>query len=137
MTNGAQKPPPSVVIQPGKVQEAPSQPRLAGQVKTFPGNQIILQQGQISNGMANTGLALGITGAALTLAGPFVEGLTCIVGWFFGLLVIIFGHIGAARGKEIGIGRAQGIIGLTLGYITLALYIAPIIFLLIIFESGW
>ena len=137
MTNGAQKPPPSVVIQPGKVQEAPSQPRLAGQVKTFPGNQIILQQGQISNGMANTGLALGITGAALTLAGPFVEGLTCIVGWFFGLLGIIFGHIGAARGKEIGIGRAQGIIGLTLGYITLALYIAPIIFVLIIFESGW
>ena len=137
MTNGAQKPPPSVVIQPGKVQEAPSQPRLAGQVKTFPGNQIILQQGQISNGMANTGLALGITGAALTLAGPFVEGLTCIFGWFFGLLGIIFGHIGAARGKEIGIGRAQGIIGLTLGYITLALYIAPIIFVLIIFESGW
>ena len=137
MTNGAQKPPPSVVIQPGKVQEAPSQPRLAGQVKTFPGNQIILQQGQISNGMANTGLALGITGAALTLAGPFVEGLTFIVGWFFGLLGIIFGHIGAARSKEIGIGRAQGIIGLTLGYITLALYIAPIIFLLIIFESGW
>ena len=137
MTNGAQKPPPSVVIQPGKAQKAPSKPTLAGQVKAFPANQIMLQQGPISNGMANTGLALGITGVALTIAGPFVDGLTCIVGWLFGLLGIIFGHIGAARGKQIGIGRAQGIVGLTLGYITLALYIAPIIFLLIIFESGW
>ena len=138
MTNGAQRPPPSVVIQPAQAQEpAPSQPTLAGQVKAFPANQIILQQGPISNGMANTGLALGITGVALTIAGPFVDGLTCIVGWLFGLLGIIFGHIGAARGKQIGIGRAQGIVGLTLGYITLALYIAPIIFLLIIFESGW
>ena len=138
MTNGAQKPPPSVVIQPAQVQKpAPSQPTLAGQVKAFPANQIILQQGPISNGMANTGLALGITGVALTIAGPFVDGLTCIFGWLFGLLGIIFGHIGAARGKQIGIGRAQGIVGLTLGYITLALYIAPIIFLLIIFESGW
>ena len=87
--------------------------------------------------MANSGLTLGITGIALTIAGPFVEGLTCLVGWLFGLLGIIFGHIGAARGKQIGIGRAQGIIGLTLGYITLALYIVPVIFLLIVFEGGW
>lgn len=129
MTVGAQKPPPSVVIIPAKAQEpAPAQPALAGQVKAFPTNQIILQQGPISNSMANAGLALGITGIALTIAGPFLEGLTCIVGWFFGILGIIFGHIGASRGKQIGIGRAQGIIGLTLGYITLVLYIAaPII----------
>lgn len=138
MTNGEQKQPKSVVIQTAQVQEsAPSQSTLAGQINALPNNQIILQQGPISNGMANSGLTLGITGIALTIAGPFVEGLTCLVGWLFGLLGIIFGHIGAARGKQIGIGRAQGIIGLTLGYITLALYIAPIIFLLIVFEGGW
>lgn len=138
MTNGEQKQPKSIVIQTAQVQEsAPSQSTLAGQINALPNNQIILQQGPISNGMANSGLTLGITGIALTIAGPFVEGLTCLVGWLFGLLGIIFGHIGAARGKQIGIGRAQGIIGLTLGYITLALYIAPIIFLLIVFEGGW
>ena len=137
MTNGAQKPPPSVVIQPGKVQKAPSKPTLAGQVKAFPSNQIILQQGPISNGMANSGLVLGVFGVGSILLAPFTEGSTCFVAWLFGLLGIIFGHIGAARGKQIGIGRAQGIIGLTLGYITLALYIVPIIFLLILFEGGW
>ena len=138
MTNGEQKQPKSIVIQTAQVQEsAPSQSTLAGQINALPNNQIILQQGLISNGMANSGLTLGITGIALTIAGPFVEGLTCLVGWLFGLLGIIFGHIGAARGKQIGIGRAQGIIGLTLGYITLALYIVPVIFLLIVFEGGW
>ena len=137
MTNGAQKPPPSVVIQPGKVQKAPSKPTLAGQVKGLPGNQIILQQGPISNGMANSGLVLGVFGVGSILLAPLTEGGTCFVAWLFGLLGIIFGHIGAARGKQIGIGRAQGIIGLTLGYITLALYIVPIIFLLILFEGGW
>ena len=138
MTNGEQKQPKSIVIQTAQVQEsAPSQSTLAGQINALPNNQIILQQGPISNGMANSGLTLGITGIALTIAGPFVEGLTCLVGWLFGLLGIIFGHIGAARGKQIGIGRAQGIIGLTLGYITLALYIVPVIFLLIVFEGGW
>ena len=138
MTNGEQKQPKSIVIQTAQVQEsAPSQSTLAGQINALPNNQIILQQGPISNGMANSGLTLGITGIALTIAGPFVEGLTCLVGWLFGLLGIIFGHIGAARGKQIGIGRAQGIIGLTLCYITLALYIVPVIFLLIVFEGGW
>ena len=138
MTNGAQKPPPSVVIQPAQVQEsAPSQPTLAGQVKAFPTNQIILQQGPISNGMANSGLVLGVFGIGSILLAPLTEGATCFVAWLFGLLGIIFGHIGAARGKQIGIGRPQGIIGLTLGYITLALYILPVIFLLIVFEGGW
>ena len=138
MTNGAQKPPPSVVIQPAQIQEsAPPKPKLAGQVKAFPGNQIILQQGPISNGMANSGLVLGVFGVGSILLAPLTEGGTCLVAWLFGLLGIIFGHIGAARGKQIGIGRAQGIIGLTLGYITLALYILPVIFLLIVFEGGW
>ena len=138
MTNGAQKPPPSVVIQPAKVQESgPSQPTLSGQVKALPTGQIILQQGPISNGMANSGLVLGVFGVGSILLAPLTEGGTCLVAWLFGLLGIIFGHIGAARGKQIGIGRAQGIIGLTLGYITLALYIVPIIFLLIVFEGGW
>ena len=138
MTNGVQEPPPSVVIQPAQVQEtAPSQPTLAGQVKAFPANQIILQQGPISNGMANSSLVLGVFGIGSILLAPLTEGGTCIVAWLFGLLGIIFGHIGAARGKQIGMGRAQGIIGLTLGYITLALYIVPVIFLLIVFEGGW
>ena len=138
MTNGAQKPPPSVVIQPAKVQESgPSQPTLSGQVKALPTGQIILQQDPISNGMANSGLVLGVFGVGSILLAPLTEGGTCLVAWLFGLLGIIFGHIGAARGKQIGIGRAQGIIGLTLGYITLALYIVPIIFLLIVFEGGW
>tara|TARA_Y100000589_G_scaffold231362_1_gene218822 strand:+ start:26610 stop:27026 length:417 start_codon:yes stop_codon:yes gene_type:complete len=138
MTNSAQKPPSSVVIQPAQVQEsAPSQPTLAGQVKAIPANQIVLQQGSISNGMANSGLVLGIFGVGSILLGPLTEGATCFVGWLFGLLGIIFGHIGAAKGKQFGIGRVQGIIGLTLGYITLALYVAPVIFLLIVFESGW
>jgi len=138
MANGAQKPPPSVVIQPAQVQEpTPSLPTLEGQINALPTNQIILQQGPISNGMANSGLALGVFGVGSILLAPLTEGATCLVAWLFGLLGIIFGHIGAARGKQIGIGRAQGIIGLTLGYITLALYIAPVIFLLIVFEGGW
>ena len=138
MTNGAQKPPPSVVIQPAQVQEStPSQPILAGQINALPANQIILQQGSISNGMANSGLVLGVFGVGSIFLAPLTEGGTCLVAWLFGLLGIIFGHIGAARGKQIGIGRAQGLIGLTLGYITLALYVVPVIFLLILFESGW
>ena len=58
-------------------------------------------------------------GIGSILLAPLTEGGAPAFSWLFGLLGIIFGHIGAARGKQIGIGRAQGIIGLTLGYITL------------------
>ena len=135
MANGAQKPPPSVVIQPAQVQEpTPSLPTLVGQINALPTNQIVLQQGPVSNGMANNGLTFGILGIVLTLSGPFLV-FTCLFGWLFGLLGVIFGHIGAARAGYLGIGQGKAITGCVLGYITLMLYIVPI--LLLILEFGW
>jgi len=135
MTTGAKQPPPSVTIQ-QPVSPQPSS-MLTGQLQPMTKNQFMIQQPVLSNGAANTGLSLGFIGIILTILGPFVGGFTCLFGWLFGLLGIIFGHIGTARAGTLGVGRAQGITGFVLGYITLALYIAPILFLIAVLEGNW
>jgi hypothetical protein len=65
-----------------------------------------------------------------------LEGVTCFFGWAFGLLGIILGHVGSSRASEIGIGRSNAVAGYICGYVTITLYLIPIIFLLILFESS-
>ena len=140
MTTAAKEPPQSVPIQSVTIQQPVSShpsSMLTGQLQPMMGNQFAIQQPVLSNGAANTGLSLGFLGIVFTMLGPFVGGFTCLFGWLFGLLGIIFGHIGTARAGHLGVGRAQGITGFVLGYITLALYVAPILFLIAVFEGGW
>ena len=89
----------------------------------------------MKNGVATSGMVLSLVGILFMLLGFVTEGLTCLFAWFFGLLGIIFGHIGVARSRHSGVGRSQGTTGYVLGYIVLALYVIPIVFLLILFES--
>ena len=137
MAQGAKPPPSSVVIQTGTNQESslPPLPNLSGQPQPILNNQYVMQQA-ITNGTASTAMILGIIGLAATILGPFLEGLTCWFGWFFGLLGIILGHVGSSKATQMGgIGRGNAIAGYVCGYITIVLYLIPIVFLLILFET--
>ena len=97
-------------------------------------NQYVIQE-TMKNGVATSGMVLSYVGILFMILGFVTEGLTCLFAWFFGLLGIIFGHIGVARSRHSGVGRSQGTTGYVLGYIVLALYVIPIVILLILFES--
>ena len=130
MTNGEQKQPKSIVIQTAQVQEsAPSQSTLAGQINALPNNQIILQQGLISNGPAMVSAIPVIPRVRPEFAIPFDIGPCCRMIWLFALLAVIFGHIGASQGSKTGVGGGQGVAGLVLGYLTLAGYLLPFLLL--------
>ena len=137
MAQGVKQPPSSVVIQTGTDQQSslPPLPTLSGQPQSIPNNQYVMQQA-ITNGTASTAMILGIIGLAATILGPFTEGLTCFFGWFFGLLGIILGHVGSSKATQMGgVGRGNAVAGYVCGYITIVLYLIPIVFLLILFES--
>jgi hypothetical protein len=96
-------------------------------------------QQPITNGTASTAMILGIIGLIATILGPMLGGVTCFFGWFFGLLGIILGHVGSSRATQLGgVGRGNAVAGYVCGYVTITLYLIPIVFLIILFEgSGW
>ena len=124
--------PASVLIQAGvdnKPTASQTASALSGQPQGMTNNQYVIQE-TMKNGVATSGMVLALVGILFMLLGFVTEGLTCLFAWFFGLLGIIFGHIGVARSRHSGVGRTEG----TTGYV-LALYVIPIVFLLILFES--
>tara|TARA_B100001113_G_scaffold353205_1_gene356725 strand:- start:1247 stop:1540 length:294 start_codon:yes stop_codon:yes gene_type:complete len=96
-------------------------------------------QQAITNGTASTAMILGIIGLVATILGPMLGGVTCFFGWFFGLLGIILGHVGSSRATQLGgVGRGNAVTGYVCGYVTITLYLIPIVFLIILFDaSGW
>lgn len=78
------------------------------------------------NGMATTGVALGIIGFILCwipLAGIWL-------GWPLGVLSVIFSGIGLSRANRIQLGRSAAIAGLVLGIVTIVLKSIPVFNLL-------
>jgi len=129
--------PASVLIQAGadnKPTASQSGSTLSGQPQGMTNNQYVIQE-TMKNGVATSGMVLSLVGILFMLLGFVTEGLTCLFAWFFGLLGIIFGHIGVARSRHSGVGRTEGTTGYVLGYIVLALYVIPIVLLLILYES--
>tara|TARA_B100001079_G_C16387951_1_gene505348 strand:+ start:1041 stop:1460 length:420 start_codon:yes stop_codon:yes gene_type:complete len=107
----------------------PVQPMLYGQPQPMMAQNILVAQNS-GNGSATTGLVMGILAITTFVLGwiPFLC-FFFFISWLFALLAVIFGHIGAAEGSRTGVGGGQGIAGLVLGYLTLAGYLIPIIFL--------
>ena len=78
--------------------------------------------------MATVWLLLGILAIVCYLLGWLIC-VTWAVGWLFGILAVIFGHLGQAEGSRSGTGAGQGIAGFILGYLTILGYIIPMILL--------
>ena len=127
----ANQPPAAVPIQMNPVQQPmqaqPVQPILIGTTQQpMMAQQIMIQQD--GNGMAVAGLVMGILGITCYLLGWLIC-VTWAVGWLFGTLAIIFGHLGQAEGNRSGTGAGQGIAGYVLGYLTILGYVVPFILL--------
>ena len=137
MAQGVKQPPSSVVIQgEGKAKSSlPPLPTLQGQPQPVLNNQYVMQK-PITNGTASAAMITGIIGLVLTILGPMLGGVTCLFGWAFGLLGIVLGHVGSSTASETGIGRGNAVAGYICGYVTITLYLIPIIFLLIIIGDG-
>ena len=125
------QPPASIPIQVNPVQQPiesqPVQPMLFGATQQpMMAQQIMIQQN--GNGMAVTGLVMGILAIVCYLLGWLIC-VTWAVGWLFGILAIIFGHLGQAEGNRSGTGTGQGIAGFILGYLAILGYIIPMILL--------
>lgn len=138
MAQDLKQPPSSVVIQTNQQSSLPPLPSLSGQPQPILNNQYVMQQA-ITNGTASTAMILGIIGLVATILGPMLGGVTCFFGWFFGLLGIILGHVGSSRATQLGgVGRGNAVAGYICGYVTITLYLIPIVFLIILFDaSGW
>ena len=124
--------PASVPIQSVTINQ-PRQPMLVGQPQAHSGQFVVNPTAK--NTSADVALAFGCIGLALVAFG-FVLPLLCFFAWFFGLIAIGTGHVGAGNAKTSGIGLSAARIGYLLGYITLAFYIVPIIVLFIILSTG-
>ena len=138
MAQDPKQPPSSVVIQTNQQSSLPPLPSLSGQPQPILNNQYVMQQA-ITNGTASTAMILGIIGLVATILGPMLGGVTCFFGWFFGLLGIILGHVGSSRATQLGgLGRGNAVAGYVCGYVTITLYLIPIVFLILLFDaSGW
>jgi len=123
--------PASVPIQ-SVVINQPTQPMLVGQPHS---GQFVMAHPTTKNMNADVALAFGVIGIAFIVFG-FVLPFFCFFAWFFGLVAIITGHVGAGNAMTSGIGLKAARTGYILGYITIAFYLVPIIVLIIILSTG-
>ena len=135
MADDKNKPPASVPIQSVTIQQPVQQaPTFTGQPQVYVNNQYPLNA-PATNTPATLGLIFGTAGFGLTILG-FVFPFFCFFSWFLGILGIAFGHSGASNAFHLGgVGRTQGVFGYILGYITLALFIIPIVFFVFLLSS--
>ena len=123
MTNDAQKPPSSVVIQPSP------------QVQAAPPN-VVQVQVVTTNHMATVSFVCGVICLLLFGFSIVVDQFeACLFIWFIGILAVIFGHIGIREASRTGIGKGFAISGLTLGYLTVMVYVAAFGFLILLLQS--
>ena len=131
--------PASVPIQSVTIQQPVQQtPTFTGQPQAYVNNQYPLNA-PATNTPATLGLIFGTAGFGLTILG-FVFPFFCFFSWFLGILGIAFGHVGANNSFQLGgVGRTQGMFGYIFGYITLALFVIPLVFfvfLIFAYEPG-
>ena len=127
--------PASVPIQSVTIQQPAQQAHtFTGQPQAYVNNQYPLNA-PATNTSATLGLIFGTAGFGLTCLG-FIFPFFCFFSWFLGILGIAFGHSGASNAFHLGgVGRTQGVFGYILGYITLALFIIPIVFFVFLLSS--
>ena len=127
MADGTKKPPASVPIQSVTIQQPVQQtPTFTGQPQAYANNQYPLNA-PATNTPATLGLIFGIAGFTLTVLSFLIP--FCVFSWFLGILGIAFGHAGAKNAIYLGgVGRTQGTFGYIFGYITLALFLIPLVF---------
>lgn len=76
------------------------------------------------NAIAITAMILGIVGIAVGIwaLAPIAGYAAAIIGLPIATASAVCGHIGFARGRRLGgVGRGQGLTGIILGYVTLAM----------------
>tara|TARA_B100000003_G_C10732302_1_gene291515 strand:- start:60 stop:482 length:423 start_codon:yes stop_codon:yes gene_type:complete len=139
MADGTKKRPASIPIQSVTIQQPVQQtPTFTGQPQAYANNQYPVNA-PATNTPATLGLIFGLAGFTLTALSflfPF-----CIFSWFLGILGIAFGHAGAKNAIHLGgVGRTQGTFGYIFGYITLALFLIPLVlfvFFVFALDGGW
>ena len=139
MADGTKKPPASVPIQSVTIQQPVQQtPTFTGQPQAYANNQYPLNA-PATNTPATLGLIFGIAGFTLTVLSFLIP--FCVFSWFLGILGIAFGHAGAKNALYLGgVGRTQGTFGYIFGYITLALFLIPLVlfvFFIFALDGGW
>ena len=140
MADGTKKRPASIPIQSVTIQQPVQQtPTFTGQPQAYANNQYPLNA-PATNTPATLGLIFGIAGFGLTCLG-FILPFFCFFSWFLGILGITFGHAGAKNALYLGgVGRTQGTFGYIFGYITLALFLIPLVlfvFFISALDGGW
>ena len=75
------------------------------------------------NGIAIAAMILGIVAIAVGIwaLAPIAGYAAAALGLPIAVAAAVCGHIGFARGKRLGAGRGQGLTGIILGYVTLAM----------------
>ena len=139
MADGTKKRPASIPIQSVTIQQPVQQtPTFTGQPQAYANNQYPLNA-PATNTPATLGLIFGIAGFTLTVLSFLIP--FCVFSWFLGILGIAFGHTGAKNAIYLGgVGRTQGTFGYIFGYITLALFLIPLVFFvffLFALDGGW
>ena len=106
----------------------PVQPMLYGQPQPMMAQSIMVSANS-GNGSATTGLVMGILGLTFFLL-SFVPFLCFFffISWIFGILAVVFGHVGHAQASKLGVGEGQGITGFILGYLTIIGYVVVFLF---------
>ena len=128
MTNGAQKPPPSVPIQSVVIQQSQQD-----QTAT---PDMVHVQGASKNLMAVLSFVCGVLSFLFIYYTIEIDEYdACLYIWFIGLLAVIFGHTGAAEASKTGIGKFFAVTGLILGYMTFLAYVAGFFVVLSILQS--
>ena len=107
----------------------PIQPMLYGATQQPMMSQNILIAQNSGNGASTTGMVMGILGLTFFLL-SFVPFLCFFffISWIFGILAVVFGHIGHAQAGKLGVGEGQGITGFILGYMTIIGYVLVFLF---------
>lgn len=76
-------------------------------------------QQQQGNGLAVSGMVLGIIGVVLFWI-P-------VIGWILAILAIVFGGIGIAKANNGAPGKGMAVAGLVLGIVSIALYVLVVV----------
>ncbi len=75
-----------------------------------------------SNGVALTAMIFGIIGAVVACGAiiPITGYFSAGIGFPLALTAVICGHIGQSRSKRLGVGRVHALVGVILGYLSIA-----------------
>jgi uncharacterized membrane protein len=129
-------------MQPKKFGEKPlSVPIQSVTIQNPPQNQVananvVHVQVVSTNHMATVSFVFGVlTIFSFGFAIMVDEFELCLYIWIIGVLAIVFGHIGLREAARTGIGKGFAVAGLALGYTTLAVYAAGIVFVILLLQS--